>query len=222
MFSSAFPWSRKKQVAPVLDDRLFITGEKVILREKRIEDAADDFAWRTDEELAKLDATRPLNMSYSDFQRYVKEEIDAPNPRSKRLAIDTADGKHIGNFMYYDIDLRRGEAELGIMIGDREYWGKGYGTDTIKAVQDYIFTNTPLTRVYLHTLEWNERARRSFAKAGLREVKTVRRSGMKFVRMEALRQEWETRKEGEVALEPADALDRRAGSTYNASEAHGT
>lgn len=196
-----------------MDDRLFITGEKVVLREKRIEDADDDFAWRTDEELAKLDATRPLNMSYSDFLRYVKEEIDVPNPRSKRLAIDTTDGKHIGNFMYYDIDLRRGEVELGIMIGDREYWGKGYGTDTVIAVQDYIFTNTPLTRVYLHTLEWNERARRSFAKAGLREVKTVRRSGMKFVRMETLRQEWETRKEAEAALNPADAPDPGAGST---------
>ena len=104
-----------------------ISGEKVVLREKRIEDAAADFAWRTDEELAKLDATRPLNMSYAEFLRYVKEEIALPNPRSKRLAIDTIDGKHIGNFMYYDIDLRRGEAELGIMIGDRDYWGKGYG-----------------------------------------------------------------------------------------------
>ena len=187
-----------------MSERVFIRGQKVVLREKRIEDAPDDFAWRSDEELAKLDATRPLNMTYDDFMRYARTEIDDPGPRSKRLAIDTLDGKHIGNFMYYDLDLRRGEAELGIMIGDRDYWGKGYGSDAIRAVQDYIFTQTTLTRVYLHTLEWNERAKRSFAKAGMRDVKTVRRSGMKFVRMEMLRHEWETLREAEAR----DTLER--------------
>ena len=187
-----------------MSERVFIRGQKVVLREKRIEDAPDDFAWRSDEELAKLDATRPLNMTYDDFMRYARTEIDDPGPRSKRLAIDTLDGRHIGNFMYYDLDLRRGEAELGIMIGDRDYWGKGYGSDAIRAVQDYIFTQTTLTRVYLHTLEWNERAKRSFAKAGMRDVKTVRRSGMKFVRMEMLRHEWETLREAEAR----DTLER--------------
>ena len=187
-----------------MSERVFIRGQKVVLREKRIEDAPDDFAWRSDEELAKLDATRPLNMTYDDFLRYARTEIDDPGPRSKRLAIDTLDGRHIGNFMYYDLDLRRGEAELGIMIGDRDYWGKGYGSDALRAVQDYIFTHTTLTRVYLHTLEWNERARRSFTKAGMREVKTVRRSGMKFVRMEMLRHEWETLREAEAR----DTLER--------------
>ena len=187
-----------------MSERVFIRGQKVVLREKRIEDAPDDFAWRSDEELAKLDATRPLNMTYDDFLRYARTEIDDPGPRSKRLAIDTLDRRHIGNFMYYDLDLRRGEAELGIMIGDRDYWGKGYGSDAIRAVQDYIFTQTTLTRVYLHTLEWNERARRSFTKAGMREVKTVRRSGMKFVRMEMLRHEWETLREAEAR----DTLER--------------
>ena len=187
-----------------MSERVFIRGQKVVLREKRVEDAPDDFAWRSDEELAKLDATRPLNMTYDDFMRYARTEIDDPGPRSKRLAIDTLDGRHIGNFMYYDLDLRRGEAELGIMIGDRDYWGKGYGSDAMRAVQDYIFTQTTLTRVYLHTLEWNERAKRSFAKAGMRDVKTVRRSGMKFVRMEMLRHEWETLREAEAR----DTLER--------------
>ena len=90
------------------------------------------------------------------------------------------------------------------MIGDRNYWGKGYGSDAMRAVQDYIFTHTTLTRVYLHTLEWNERARRSFARAGMRDVKTVRRSGMKFVRMEMLRHEWEGLREAEAR----DTLER--------------
>ena len=172
------------------DKGVFVEGQKVVLREKTIEDAADDYEWRVDDELASLDATRPLNMSYKDFLKYTGEELALPNPRSKRLAIDTADGKHIGNCMYYDIDIRKGEAEIGIMI-DREYWNKGYGTDALDTLLLHLFRSTPLTRVYLHTLEWNYRARRAFAKAGLHEVKKVRRSGQDFILMETSRSEWE-------------------------------
>ncbi len=194
----AFPWPRKKPKAgePEADDEVVVEGEKVLLREKWVEDAADDYAWRTDEELARLDATRPLRMSYADFLRYSSEELSFPSPRSRRFAIDTLDGKHIGNCMCYDIDLRDGEAELGIMIGDRDYWGKGYGTDSVGLLLRYIFTGTTIARVYLHTLDWNHRAQRSFAKAGFREVKTVRRSGKDFVLMEVYRSEWER---GELA-----------------------
>ena len=190
MFRRVFPWSRNP---PEPAEKVLIKGDKVILREKRIGDAQDDYAWRTDEELARLDATRTLNMPYESFLKYSREELAFDNPMSRRFAIDTHDGKHIGNCMYYDIDLRQGEAEVGIMIGDREYWGQGYGTDSVDSLLDHIFTATPLTRVYLHTLEWNHRAQRSFAKAGFRDVKKVLRSGEAFILMEISRPDWERR-----------------------------
>ena len=190
MLRMPFPWSGKRP-EQADTEKLFLKGKKVVLREKRVDDAPEDYAWRVDEELARLDATRPLRMSYDDFQRYSQEEMGYPSPRSKRLAIDTYDGTHIGNVMYYDIDLRRKEAELGIMIGDREYWGKGYGTDAVNSLIEHIFTTTQITRLYLHTLEWNDRARKSFTKSGFKEVKNVRRSGMDFVLMEIWRSDWQ-------------------------------
>ena len=196
MSRKVFPWSREKAAEsdePETNNRVLIKGESVVLREKRIEDAPADYAWRTDKELAKLDATRPLNMPYSEFLKYSREELKFPGPMSRRLAIDTLDGRHIGNCMYYDIDLRGGEAELGVMIGDRDYWGQGYGTDSVAALLNHIFTTTSLNRVYLHTLEWNTRARRSFAKSGFRDVKKVRRGGMGFILMEIWRADWERR-----------------------------
>jgi len=186
-----FPWYRKNIF---LNDEVFIQSEKIILREKKIEDASEDHAWRSDHELAGLDASRPLRMSYSEFLRYSREELDLPNSGSKRLAIDTLDGKHIGNCMYYDIDVRRGEAELGIMIGDRAYWGKGYGTDSVELLLDHMFIAINLRRIYLHTLEFNQRARRSFTKSGFREVKRVRRDGKNFILMQVFRSEWEIRR----------------------------
>ncbi len=191
MLRMPFPLSRKKP-RPV--ENLEVRGELVTLREKRIEDTPNDYAWRVDPELARLDATRPLNMAYEDFLRYSQEEIDYPSTRSRRFGIDDLRGKHIGNCMYYDIDNRRGEAELGIMIGDRDYWSKGYGTDAVNLMLTHIFSETQLRRVYLHTLDWNLRAQRSFAKSGFKEVKSVRRRGLEFIRMEILRPEWEWRR----------------------------
>ncbi len=194
MLKKAFPWLRHDGPGPGENGKTVVTGEKVALREKRLEDARDDYAWRTDEELSRLDATRPITMSYSAFLRYAKDELTYANPSSKRLAIDALDGRHIGNCMYYDISLKRGEVELGIMIGDRGYWSQGYGTDSVETLLTHIFTATPLDRVYLHTLDWNLRARKSFAKAGFRELKDVRRGGLDFILMEILRAEWEERR----------------------------
>ena len=187
----ALPWLRNRPEPGAGEE--ITRGEKVVIRGKRIEDAPDDYSWRTDEELAKLDASQPLRMTYRDFLRFSKDELLYSGGTSRRLAIDTYDGEHIGNCMYYDVDLRRGRAELGIMIGKREYWGRGYGTDAVATLLGHIFTNMSIDLVYLHTLEWNERARRAFAKSGLRETVKVRRSGLDFVKMEIGRQEWEAK-----------------------------
>ena len=161
------------------------------LREKAATDIPDDYEWRTDDELAKLDATRPLQMNFRDFERYSVEELEAPAHRSKRLAVDTADGLHIGNVMFYDIDLRTREAELGIMIGNKEYWSRGYGTETVDLLLDHMFGEYPFDRVYLHTLDWNLRAQKSFHKSGFKDVKPVRRGGHDFILMEIWRHEWD-------------------------------
>ena len=196
MFKKAFPWSRKPPEHPERD-RVSLRGVRVVVREKDLSDVSDDYDWRTDTELAKLDATRPLGMSYDDFYRYSKEDLTQPSMRSKRLAIDTIEGQHIGNCMFYDIDLRDGEAEVGIMIGDKDYWGQGYGTEAMDVLLDHMFTAYPFNRIYLHTLTWNQRALNSFRKSGLREVRQVRRSGSDFIEMEITRDAWEALRRGE-------------------------
>ncbi|MBI4307227.1 MAG: GNAT family N-acetyltransferase [Chloroflexi bacterium] len=171
-----------------------IRGEKVILREKSVTDAARDYAWRTDEELSRLDAANPLQMAFPEFLMFYVEELEYPTPRRRRFAIDTLDGKHIGNCMYYDINEIRGECELGIMVGDRNYWSNGYGTDAVKALLDHIFTTTRMKRVYLHTLDWNIRAQKSFEKAGFVPHGRITRGGKTFIQMDILREQWEQRR----------------------------
>lgn len=168
-----------------------LKGEKVVLREKRLEDAANDYAWRSDEELARLDAAPVLKMSFLDFLANYADELRYPSPQRRRFAIDTLDGRHIGNCMYYDIDVDKGQAELGIMIGDRDYWNQGYGTDAITFLLDHIFSTTRLEKVYLNTLEWNIRAQRCFEKCDFVPVGRVKRQNRDFTRMEIYRSSWE-------------------------------
>lgn len=213
-----FPWPQKKD-KPLELGKEAIEGKRIILRDKRIEDVDDDYVWRTDKELACLDATKPLKMTLRNFKAYSKEELSYTNPSSRRFALDTRDGRHIGNCMYYDIDERRGQTELGIMIGDRDYWDKGYGTEAVDAMLTHIFTQTLMDRVYLHTLEWNLRARRAFAKSGFREVEDVRRSGQNFVLMEVLRFEWEGRRDAQDQTEIRKAFEETAdGETTTAAD----
>jgi len=188
LFRKAFPWSRdENKELPIVDEK----GNKVRIREKREEDIRNEYSWRVDSELSRLDATRPMTMSYEDFFRYSREEMQFPNYRSKRLAVETLEGIHIGNIMYYDLNMRSRQAELGIMIGNKEYWSSGYGTDTVNTLLRHLFTVLELDKVYLHTLSWNYRAQASFNKSGFKSVRDVKRGGQDFILMEVLRPDWE-------------------------------
>ncbi len=183
-----WPWQPPK-AAP--DKALRLEGKLCILRAKRLEDAEQDYSWRTDPELAALDASVPLTISLNEFMRYHRDEVEVPSPWSVRMGIDALDGRHIGNCMYYDIDPERRQAEVGIMIGDRGYWGRGYGVDALRTLLRHIFTETPLDHIYLHTLVGNERAQRAFTRAGFKPVVKLRRDGYDFLKMEVWREEWE-------------------------------
>ncbi|MCS7001427.1 MAG: GNAT family N-acetyltransferase [Dehalococcoidia bacterium] len=168
-------------------------GDKIRLREKRPEDAAADYAWRRDPELASFDAVPPISLTFDEFLREYQYELASLGPRRRRFAIETKTGKHIGNCSLFNVDERRKQAELGIMIGDRAYWGRGYGADTVRTLVRYAFEVMRLDRVYLYTLEWNERAQHSFRNAGFRETSRVSDDRNRFVVMEVLRHEYEAR-----------------------------
>jgi RimJ/RimL family protein N-acetyltransferase len=170
-----------------------LKGQKVVLREKRLEDASKDYTWRSDDELARLDAAPTLRIPFENFLDSYADELARPSRRRRRFAIETLDGEHIGNCMYYNIDERKGAAEVGIMIGDREYWDQGHGSDVVTTLLDYIFSTTKLERVYLNTLEWNTRAQRCFEKCGFVRSKRQRRFHNNFITMDIYRSSWQHR-----------------------------
>jgi RimJ/RimL family protein N-acetyltransferase/8-oxo-dGTP pyrophosphatase MutT (NUDIX family) len=174
----------------VAQDALRLPGQLATLRSKRMIDAWNDYVWRTDPELSRLDAAVPLGLAFTDFEHFYREELRKYNPQSLKFAIEDENGIHIGNCMCYDYNEYRQQAEFGIMIGDRNYWGRGYGSDATKTLLAHIFSTTQIRRLYLHTLATNHRALRAFENAGFRGYDHIWREGKSFVQMEALAHEW--------------------------------
>ena len=176
-----------------------LKGARIVLRDKRPEDAENDYRWRSDPELARLDAAIPLTMSFERYLKLFEDQMKYPTPGSHHYSIETLDGVFIGNCMYYDLDTVNREAELGIVIGDRDYWSDGYGYDAVTTLLDHMFNVRNLKRVYLHTLEWNNRAQKSFSKSGFNPVRPVRRMAHDFILMDVLREDWFATREVRLA-----------------------
>ena len=76
------------------------------------------------------------------------------------------------------------------MIGNRDYWNEGYGTDAVSTLVDYVFNSTKLNRIYLKTLNWNDRAQKCFQKCGFNKYGESTRGRYNFTLMEIFRTDW--------------------------------
>ena len=74
--------------------------------------------------------------------------------------------KLIGSLAFNDIDWRSRISEFGIMIGDKTYWNRGYGTEAVRLLAKHGFNTLNLNRIFLHVFENNPRAIRAYEKAG--------------------------------------------------------
>jgi RimJ/RimL family protein N-acetyltransferase len=72
----------------------------------------------------------------------------------------------IGTWSFFNFDLRNASAEFGIMIGEKAYWNRGYGTEAVRLLVKHGFDTLNLNRIYLRVFETNPRAIRAYEKAG--------------------------------------------------------
>jgi RimJ/RimL family protein N-acetyltransferase len=92
----------------------------------------------------------------------------------RHFCIETLDGRLIGNLGLIRLEWINRSAELGVMIGEKEFWGRGYGTDAILIFLDYLFDELGLNRIFLYCHVDNVRARRCYEKCGFSHEGTFR------------------------------------------------
>ena len=156
----------------------------------------DQEAWRRvydhfrDPEIAHLNGTPPSRMPLWLLKRILKAD-SRRNDRATFGIFDVSEGdeRYIGTIELYDI--RRTEATLGIIIGERSHWSKGFGPEAIQALLEYAFDDLCLERVTLSTFEDNPRAQSAFKKVGFVERRRVPAGkGRTDVQMELRRGRW--------------------------------
>ena len=142
-----------------------LEGTLVRLRPLEPADLEREYRWINDREVTRYLAARyPIAMEQEE--RWLRELPANDFTHGVRLAIETKDGVHIGNLDLHQPNVEDRKAGLGIMIGDKDYWSNGYGTDAIVTLLRFGFEQMNLHRVWLHVFEFNERAIACYKKCG--------------------------------------------------------
>lgn len=157
--------------------------------------------WTNDAEYQQLLSTRPARpRSAARVKRFTQQMLgDEPEPKPTEypFAIRVLEsGQLIGGLELEFPAWAHRDAWLAIGLGDRAYWGRGYGTDAMRLALRYAFGELNLERVSLNTFGYNERALHVYLKVGFRVEGSLRqallRSGRRWdlIFMGILREEW--------------------------------
>jgi RimJ/RimL family protein N-acetyltransferase len=113
-----------------------------------------------------------------------KEILKDLSQKHNYAIIDIETNELIGNCGYLEIDNLNQIAEVGIFIGNKEFWNKGYGTEALMLLIDYGFKALNLHNILLKVFSFNERAIKCYEKAGFKIIgkrrEALNRGGKKF------------------------------------------
>jgi RimJ/RimL family protein N-acetyltransferase len=173
-----------------------IEGELVNLRSVEMSDRDAYVRWFNDAEV-----TEHLSMRYPISklaeEEFLKRHTSAPMGYTSTIfAIETKDGVHIGSINFNQIFPESRKARLGITIGDKRYWSKGYGADAIRTLLRFGFEEMNLNRVDLTVDEDHAAAIACYRKVGfveegrMRQARYTRGGYLDWVVMGILREEF--------------------------------
>jgi RimJ/RimL family protein N-acetyltransferase len=121
-------------------------------------------------------------LSRSDEEAWLRRAEANSFVDGLRVAIETKEGLPIGVAQLRETRAEDRKSELSIIIGEKAYWSKGYGTDALMTLLRFGFHEMNLHRVWLTTLEYNERAVACYRKCGFREEGRLRQEVFKYGR----------------------------------------
>jgi diamine N-acetyltransferase len=177
-----------------------ITGDRIRFRAPEKQDLPEFVRWLNDPEV-RAGISMYLPMSLAEEEKWFQSILEKPQDE-RPLCIECKDGegwKLIGNCGFFSIKAISRSAEFGIMIGERSYWNKGYGTEAVELLLKHGFSSLNLHRIYLRVFETNLRAVRAYEKAGFihegrhREAHYYDGTYVDVIQMSVLRSEWDNR-----------------------------
>jgi RimJ/RimL family protein N-acetyltransferase len=152
-----------------------LAGEKCYLSPCSLEDAEKWTEWDNDLEVAvPLGEESYTLYSLDKTKEIISNVIKKQDPIFSIVDLET--DKPIGRCMLFNVDKVDRKAMLGIGIGDKAYWERGYGQDATKLLLDYGFNLLNLNNIMLGVYSYNERAISCYKKVGFKEIGKRRKS----------------------------------------------
>jgi RimJ/RimL family protein N-acetyltransferase len=142
-----------------------LVGETVVLRRHRPENLAAFRRWYSDVEVARLTRYRDGPMRPDEIDRFFTARVLGIDSLTLAVHLRAKD-RLIGSCAFSQLDGDNGSALFHITIGEKDLWGRGYGTEATRLMLAHAFTSMGLHRVSLAVFAFNERAIRSYEKVG--------------------------------------------------------
>lgn len=152
-------------------------GKLVRLRAYEKSDLDSIMKWINDEEVTDFLAGGMLTYPVSSIteEKFIEMAANSSDTE-KHFVIETiAESKYLGGTSFHAINWLNRSAGLGITIGDKSCWGRGYGTDAMRTMMRLGFDKMNLHRLWLHVHEYNPRAIASYDKLGFKREGVLRK-----------------------------------------------
>jgi len=175
-------------------------GQLVRLSSEDPQILAQAFArWNQNSEYFRLLDSDPAHLwSANKFKEFLEKELESTLVVNLLFSIRTLDADKLIGFIALDgINWTDRDSYVAIGIGEPDFWGRGCGTDAMRLMLRYAFTELNLHRISLNVYAYNQRGIRSYEKCGFKHEGCIRefvlRDGRRsdMLHMGILRSEWE-------------------------------
>jgi len=134
----------------------FLVGDKIYLRQIEGKDLNENYqSWFNDSEICMFNSHHRFPNYKENMQEYYNKIIKSKNNLILAI-VDKDSDKHIGNISLQNIDYINRSAELAIIIGDKDYWGKGIGKSACKLIINHGYSSLNLNRIFCGTSSENK------------------------------------------------------------------
>jgi [ribosomal protein S5]-alanine N-acetyltransferase len=158
--------NEEKSLKSLADKEVLCSSERLFLRKISKEDIDKGYLkWMNDDEVLSLTGSRGKKYSKEDLSSYI--DIHNNDKDFVFLAIVIKDDlRYIGNIKIGPIDRETNIGDLGIIIGEKNIWGKGFGAEAIRLFVSYIFKTQNLNKISAGFFSGNEASKKAFLKSG--------------------------------------------------------
>ncbi len=155
---------------------MLFESSRIILRKMTSEDVELYHTWRNDIEVMKSTAPFLDDYHLEETREFVNQVILGSQFSKSYIIVEKESSRPIGITSLVNIDYKNRNAECIIDIGDKNFWGKGYGTETMKLILDYSFLEMNFHKVFLRVFSFNNKAIKLYEKIGFKHEGRSRES----------------------------------------------